>query len=68
VTLPPASQVAALLRARYPDGDIDVTREDDCLRIEVHHGRDRASSLIAVIGDERSLLLAALHASPEPSS
>jgi hypothetical protein len=66
MTLPSASRVAELLRARYPGGDIDVMRESDSLRIEVH--TDNASSLFAVIGDERSLLLVALKASPEPPS
>jgi hypothetical protein len=66
MTLPSASRVAELLRVRYPGGDIDVMREPDSLRIEVHPGN--GSSLFAVIGDERSLLLVALGASPEPSS
>jgi hypothetical protein len=66
MTLPSASRVAKLLRARYPDGDIDVMREPDSLRIEVHF--DNASRLFAVIGDEHSLLLVALGASPEPPS
>jgi hypothetical protein len=66
MTLPSASRVAELLRARYPDGDIDVMREPDSLRVEVHPGN--GSSLFAVIGDERSLLLAVLGASPDPPS
>jgi hypothetical protein len=66
MTLPSASRVAKLLRARYPDGDIDVIREPDSLRIEVRFGN--ASTLFAVIGDERSPLLMALGASPEPPS
>ncbi|WP_367185156.1 HD domain-containing protein [Trebonia sp.] len=66
MTLPPASRVAELLKARFPASDIDVMQESDILRIEVRYRN--ASSLFAVIGDERSLLLVALGASPEPSS
>jgi hypothetical protein len=56
-----AERVAALLRARYPGSDVDVTRQPGGLRIEVC---GEGSSMFAVIGDEQSAVLAALEACP----
>jgi hypothetical protein len=52
-----AARIAAFLRQRYPACNVRVTRVFGGLRVEVHGG---GSSLFAVIGSERSPVLAAL--------
>ena len=61
MTSPLVERVTALLRARYPDGDIAVTEEPDGITLEVHTGN--ADHLFASIGDERSAILVALESS-----
>jgi hypothetical protein len=58
MTFSPAERVAALLKTRYPGGEVSVTQEPDGLAIEVYTGD--ASSLFASIADEHSAMLIAL--------
>jgi hypothetical protein len=61
-----AARVAALLRERYPTGDVRVKRVFGGLHVEVHYGN---SSLFAVISSENSPVLNALkEISPGPAS
>jgi hypothetical protein len=52
-----AARVAALLRERYPAGDVRVTRVFGGLHVEVHYDN---TSLFAVITSENSPVLSAL--------
>jgi len=58
-----AEQVETLLRQRFPSADVSVTRQPGGLLIEVYAD---ASSLHAITGDEHSIVLAVLGATPEP--
>jgi len=64
VTRQAAARVAALLRARYPHGDITVTRIPDGLRVEVHTAD---ASLYAFIDSEHSPVLTALSTAQHPT-
>jgi hypothetical protein len=57
-----AQRIEALLRARYPEADVDVMRVFGGLRVEIISPGD---STVAIIGTEYSALLAAWHVPPE---
>jgi len=58
-----AERVETLLRQRFPSADVSVTRQPGGLLIEVYAD---AFSLHAITGDEHSIVLAVLGATPEP--
>jgi hypothetical protein len=54
--IPSAEQVTELFETRYPECEVTVKRIFGGLQIEVH---GEGSTIVAVVGDERSAILAA---------
>ncbi len=58
-----AERIVAFLKERYPTAEINVTRILGGVNVEV---RTNGSTMRAIIGSERSAILAVLRTTPKP--